>query len=189
MKRSLIAVSAILALGLSVALIGYGYRNVTAQRTSLERHGLQSDGRFIGPDGKSHGSLKEFVDSGARCGTKDNDARLRIFRAHRREDSVLAIDSVHVTINVYVHVIQQTGTASSFGAGFVPTSMIDAQINVLNEAYGGGTGGANTPFRFVKTAVDYTVNSSWYNAGPGTSAEAQMKNALRQGSADDLNFY
>src|SRR5262245_48267844 len=134
MKRSLIAVSATLALGLSVALIGYGYRNVTAQRTSLDRLGLQSDGRFIGPNGKSHGSLKEFVDSGARCGTKDNDARWRIFRAPSREASLLALASGSVTINVYVHVIQQNGTAGSFGAGFVLTSMIDAQINVLNQA-------------------------------------------------------
>ncbi|HKQ75144.1 MAG TPA: zinc metalloprotease [Blastocatellia bacterium] len=189
MKRSLIGVVATLALGLSVALIGYGYRNVTAQRTTLDLNGLQLDGTFIGPNGKFHGSLKEFVDSGARCGTKENDARLRILRTTSREASVLALAAGSVTINVYFHVIQQNGTAGSSGTGFVPASWINDQISVLNQSYGGGTGGANTPFRFVRAGVDYTVNSSWYNAGPGTSAEAAMKNALRRGTADDLNFY
>ena len=102
---------------------------------------------------------------------------------------MLALAPGAVTINVYFHVIQQGGIAGSTGTGFVPMSWIDAQINVLNQAYGGGTGGANTPFRFVKAAVDYTVNSTWYSAGQGTTAEAQMKSNLRRGTADDLNFY
>jgi Pregnancy-associated plasma protein-A len=189
MKRSLIAVLAIIALGLSVALIGYGYRNVTAQRTSLDRHGLQNDGTFIGPNGKFHGSLREFVESGARCGAKDNNDRLRIFRTPSREASILALAPGSVTVNVYFHVIQQNGTAGQSGTGFVTSAQINSQIDVLNRSYAGQTGGANTPFRFVRAGVDYTVNSSWYNAGPGSSAEASMKNALRRGTADDLNFY
>ena len=83
MKRSLVVVLAIIALGLSVALIGYGNRNVTAQRTAFDRLGLQSDGTFIGPNGKFHGSLREFVESGARCGTKENDSRLKVTRTPR----------------------------------------------------------------------------------------------------------
>jgi hypothetical protein len=189
MKRSLIALLAIIPLGFSVALIGYGYRNVTAQRPSFDRLGLQTDGAFIGPNGKIHGSLREFVESGARCATNENDSRLRIFTTPSREASVLALAPGSVTINVYFHVIQQNGTAGTSGTGFAPLSWINAQINVLNQAYGGGTGGANTPFRFVVAGVDYTVNSTWYSAGPGTSAEASMKNALRRGTADDLNFY
>ena len=189
MKRSLIVGLAIISFCLSVALIGYGYRNVTAQRFPLDRHGLQSDGTFIGPTGKFHGSLREFVESGARCGTKENNSRLKVFSTPSRGISVLALAPGSVTINVYFHVIQQNGIAGSTGTGFVPGSWIDAQINVLNQAYGGGTGGANTPFRFVKAAVDYTVNSTWYSAGDGTAAEVQMKSALRRGSADDLNFY
>ena len=43
--------------------------------------------------------------------------------------------------------------------------------------------------RFVLGDVDYTVNSTWYGAGPGSTAQTQMKNALHEGSADDLNFY
>jgi hypothetical protein len=195
MKKGLIAALAIFALGLSFALlaawIGFGYRNVTAQRPALDRHGLQSDGTFIGPSGKFHGSQREFVESGARCGSRDDGDRLRIFRAPSREASILALAPGSVTINVYFHVIQQNGTAGQSGTGFVSNSQITAQMNVLNQAYAGqtGAGAANTPFRFNFATVDYTVNSSWYNAGPGSSAEAAMKNALRRGTADDLNFY
>jgi len=187
MKRSLIACLAIIPLGLAVALIGYSYRNVTAQKPSFDRLGLQSDGVFIGPNGKFHGSLQSFVESGGRCATKEKDARL--IASSNREVSVLALAPGSVTINVYFHVIQQNGTAGSSGTGFVPMSWINSQVNVLNQAYAGGTGGANTPFRFVIAGVDYTVNSSWFSAGPGTSAEASMKNSLRRGTADDLNFY
>src|SRR5262245_56737033 len=122
MKRNLIAALAIIPLGLSVALIGYGYRNVTAQRTSLDRHGLQADGTFIGPNGKFQGSLREFVESGGRCGTKDNGARLRVFRTPSREASILALAPASVRINVYFHVIQQNGITGSSGTGFVSMS-------------------------------------------------------------------
>jgi hypothetical protein len=62
----------------------------------------------------------------------------------------------------------------------------------LNNAYAGvgpGGTGANTPFRFELVNVDYTVNSSWYNASPGTLAEAQMKSSLRVGGASTLNMW
>jgi len=188
MKRSLVAALAVLALGLVIALIGFGFRNATAQRVS-DRQGLQSDGAFIGPDGKSHRSLREFVESGARCATRDNGSRLGRFQTPSRTASIAALAPGAVTINVYFHVIQQNGTAGVSGTGFVSTSQLDAQINVLNQSYAGQTGGVDTPFRFVRAGLNYTVNSSWYNAGPGSSAESAMKNALRVGTADDLNFY
>jgi len=92
----------------------------------------------------------------------------------------------NVVIPVAVHVINKgTGIAN----GDIPQSMIDAQIDVLNDAFGGQTGGTNTPFNFVLQSVDRTTNTSWYTAGPGTSAETQMKNALHLGGADTLNLY
>ncbi|HLM47080.1 MAG TPA: zinc metalloprotease [Myxococcaceae bacterium] len=90
----------------------------------------------------------------------------------------LAVGSVNIP--VYVHVINK-GTGISNGD--IPDTMIAAQIDVLNAAY------ANTPFRFTVVATDRTTNSTWYTAGHGTTAEAQMKAALRKGSADDLNMY
>ncbi len=83
------------------------------------------------------------------------------------------------TINVYFHVIRQ---GSGISNGDVPQNWIDAQINVLNQAY------ALYNFSFNLVQVTRTTNASWYNGCYG-SAESSMKNALRQGSADDLNIY
>lgn len=84
------------------------------------------------------------------------------------------------TINVYFHVINK---GSGISNGDISDQMISAQINVLNAAY------ASTGWSFNLVSTDRTTNATWYTCGPGTSAEAQMKNALRQGTADDLNFY
>ncbi|HVK66833.1 MAG TPA: zinc metalloprotease [Polyangium sp.] len=87
---------------------------------------------------------------------------------------------LNITIPVYWHVINK-GTGLSNGD--IPQSQIDSQISVLNAAY------APWGVSFNLVSVDRTTNSSWYTAGPGTSAETSMKTALRQGSADDLNVY
>jgi hypothetical protein len=83
-----------------------------------------------------------------------------------------------VTVNVYFHVITNTS-----GAGAPSSQQIADQISVLNAAY------ANKGFQFVLAGTDTTANNTWYTVGPGTSAEAAMKAALRQGTADDLNLY
>ena len=83
------------------------------------------------------------------------------------------------TINVYFHVINAGSSASQ---GNIPDSMINAQISVLNDAY------AAWGWQFQLVSTDRTTNSSWYANCYG-SAETAMKNALRMGSADDLNVY
>lgn len=82
------------------------------------------------------------------------------------------------TVDLHVHVIRD-----SSGAGDVPDSRIGAQVDVLNAAY------AASGFTFALTSTDRTDNSSWYTAGPGTTAEREMKQALRLGTASDLNLY
>jgi len=132
-----------------------------------------------------------FIDSGARCGTRpvdDTEARaiavaLERFRA-RRSPAAMERDSGSVPIHVYVHVI----TASN-GVGNLDDASIVAQIDVLNTTYSGATGGVNTPFRFVLTGIDRTANDTWFTAEPDTAAEQEMKAALRQGTAKDLNLY
>ncbi len=79
-------------------------------------------------------------------------------------------------INVYFHVINN-GTQ-----GNVSDQAIANQISVLNAAY------ASTGWSFNLVSTDRTTNATWYTASGGT-AETQMKNALRQGTADDLNIY
>jgi hypothetical protein len=124
-----------------------------------------------------------FIDSGRRCAT-----------LHPDEQEAAAIDqqirdymSSHViskvtggTINVYFHVIRK---GTSVSTGNITSTMINNQINVLNTAY------APRGWSFRLVSVDRTTNSNWYSLRFGSSAEVQMKNALRRGSADDLNIY
>ena len=88
-----------------------------------------------------------------------------------------ALGATLVTIPVYVHVIRDNA-----GNGDVSDSRIASQLSVLNAAY------APYNYQFSLVSTDRTNNSTWYTSTGGTS-ETQMKNALRQGSADDLNIY
>jgi len=127
------------------------------------------------------------------CGTKDFSER----EAALREDNFLAIlrqqanakppggggggggsATFPVTINVYWHIITDTS-----GHGAVSANTINQQIQVLNAAYSG------KGFSFQLAGTTTTANNTWYTVTPGTSAESQMKSALRQGTADDLNLY
>lgn len=89
------------------------------------------------------------------------------------------------TINVYFHVIHDGSI------GNLSTTQIFEQIDVLNQAYAGGTGGVDTQYQFVLAVedIDYTENANWFTAGPDSSAEAAMKSALRVGGPEDLNIY
>jgi hypothetical protein len=126
-----------------------------------------------------------------KCGTKHPDAETaRLideasdrFKAQRRADTGSAERTGTVNVNVYVHVITNTS-----GAGNVTDTQIANQIAVLNQAYSGGTGGANTIYRFTRVSTDRTANNSWYTCTGGT-CEQQMKAALHRGGAADLNLY
>ena len=80
-------------------------------------------------------------------------------------------------INVYVHRIHSRDGSG----GAVTTAQINAQIQVLNDAYAGFAS-------FVLAGVDDSNNRQWYTTTGGKS-ERDMKNALRRGTADDLNLY
>jgi len=119
-------------------------------------------------------------------------AELELYRAvHKREtlrqlqgDQLLGSDADAVDIAVHVHVI-----STSDGKGQVPDSEIAAQIAVLNETYGGRTGGAKTRFQFHLADTDRTVNDAWYLMQPDTDAEKAAKTALRKGGPRELNVY
>ncbi len=64
-----------------------------------------------------------------------------------------------------------------------------AQVDVLNAAFAGSTGGTATPFQFNLVGITRTNNSSWNQVGFGSTAERQMKTALREGDATTLNIY
>lgn len=82
------------------------------------------------------------------------------------------------TIDVYFHVI-----IGADGQGDVSDSVIASQIAALNAAF------APTGWQFALAAVDRTVNDQWFRMTPGSRAERFAKEALRQGSAEDLNVY
>jgi hypothetical protein len=138
-------------------------------------------------NGHAWKSQQAFVDSGARCPTKHPDeigmaeidqevARRLSARAQLGETS----NATGGVINVYFHVLRR---GSGVANGDIPTSQINAQMNVLNSAFAG------TGWSFQLAAVDRTTNTSWFNMGYGSAAESQAKAALRRGTADDLNIY
>jgi hypothetical protein len=178
------AVVVVLLVGLLDPLLRH---QALAQGASGERGNGE---RFI-LNGITWRDQKAFIDSGARCGTRQVDeieARaideaLQRFKA-RLGAAAAGRDPGSVTVTVYFHVI----TASN-GEGDLDDASIAVQIDVLNMSYGGATGGVDTPFRFVLGAVDRTANDTWFTAGQGTAAEQEMKAALRQGTATDLNLY
>ncbi len=131
--------------------------------------------------GVEYVSQAAFIESGRRCGTRiDPDEAARQEQLFRAAEAMAGTQVTGGTINVYVHVIRKgTGIAN----GDVPDSQINSQIDVLNNAY------APTGWSFILVSTDRTTNGTWYIMSPGTTAETQAKNALRKGTADDLNLY
>ncbi|PYS99597.1 MAG: zinc metalloprotease [Acidobacteria bacterium] len=90
-----------------------------------------------------------------------------------------AAEATGGVINVYFHVVNK---GSGIANGDVSAAMINDQMNVLRSAY------ASTGWSFNLVSTDRTTNATWYNNCYGNS-ESAMKNALRIGTADDLNVY
>ena len=131
---------------------------------------------------QSYVSQEAFIRSGRRCGSHLEAHEVAEMEARIEQDLAersFGADATGGVINVYFHVIRNTSGTS----GSVSTQQINNQINVLNAAY------ASTGWSFVLAGVNTTNNSTWFTMGPGTSAERNAKQALRQGSADDLNIY
>jgi len=84
------------------------------------------------------------------------------------------------TINVYFHVIR---SGTSVSQGNISSTMIQDQMNVLNNAYAG------TGWTFQLMQTNRTTNPTWFNMKYGSLAERDAKTALRMGTAKDLNIY
>jgi hypothetical protein len=128
---------------------------------------------------------QSFIDSGARCATKDHDdiRKAEVDNEVARfteENGAFEAAAVGVNINVYFHVINK---GTGINNGDISSTMINQQISVLNNAFG------PYGYSFTLVSVDRTTNATWYTMGYGSQAEAQAKAALRQGTADDLNIY
>ncbi|MBQ1087772.1 zinc metalloprotease [Streptomyces sp. B93] len=120
--------------------------------------------------------------SAARAQAMDADLRKKLDQlpSNRRSLSAAAATS----IPVYFHVIHNGS------AGKLSATDINAQMNVLNSAFGGqGSGNTDSGFQFTLAGTDYTDNAAWYTVGYGSQEEKAMKAALRTGGANALNIY
>jgi hypothetical protein len=136
--------------------------------------------------GKTFTDQKAFIDSGARCSTKEPTqleqmllaAQERSWAAEQRAQGRDLSAKMSVAIPTYWHTI-----TNDAGQGAPTQAQIDDQMAVLNAAYAG------SGYSFVLMGQTSTANSAWYTMVPGSVAETQAKNALRVGDAGTLNIY
>jgi Pregnancy-associated plasma protein-A len=184
MKRKLLASLALIALGLALVLTSASSinkaraENGTAPVASLVLNNKMPASKPAPASNREHCATKDLDETSA------SQIQTALDQFNRSRGQIRKSGSV--TVPVYYHVVNKgKGVAN----GDVPTTMLKAQIDVLNASYSGATGGVNTPYRFVLAGVDRTTNVEWFNAGPGTAAEREMKTALHVGNAGVLNFY
>jgi len=92
-----------------------------------------------------------------------------------------------VTIPVVVHIIAENSTRAG---GYLPDSMIQQQIAVLNDSYdGGAVGGATTPFAFQLHSITRNVRPQWYPIvyGSRRTRDEGGTAGRRQGDAQHLH--
>lgn len=154
---------------------------LSAEATELDALHSDLDAEPFVLEGRVFSSQREFIQKGLRCGSHLAEETVAGMERdfEDRELSRATPDATGGLINVYFHVINKgTGTAN----GDIPQKMIDDQLAVLNAAY------LSTGWQYKLVSVDRTTNASWYTNCYG-SGESAMKNALRIGTADDLNIY
>ena len=92
-----------------------------------------------------------------------------------------------VTIPVWFHVIDQ---GDGFANGQLSDAMIHAQMRVLQDSFGGRTGGASSPFGFRLAGVTRTTNPTWFQTlATDFEVEQEAKQRLRRGGPETLNIY
>lgn len=110
----------------------------------------------------------------------------------RKLTSAPALEAGSVSIPTYFHVVlpaaeQDNGSAAEDRL----TTLVDAQVDVLNEAYagrGGSESSAATAFQFDLVDVDFSYDDAWSTVTPG-GVEKQMKAATRVGGKGTLNVW
>jgi hypothetical protein len=153
--------------------------------------GLMAGGFMLALSGASKPAVaKQVFANMGRCATVPPSLKQQLELENELEAATKGMEqgqqfAAVPPILVDVHVINK---GSGIANGDVPLSMIQAQIDVLNEAFSGASGGADTGFRFVLNNVTRTTNTTWYNANSGASI-TQMKNALHSGGSKRLNIY
>ena len=178
MKKLRFIVPAVVALALVATMLFTNNFNSEAQ--SLKDTQIEQSADVKQTDDK------QIEISERKCGADHNPERIaaaeKDYKERKTFEQMFGIteSATGGTINGYFHVINK-GTA--IANGDLPASQITDQINVLNATY------ASPGWSFNLVATTRTTNSTWYNTCDQSSTESQMKSALRQGTADDLNIY
>ena len=173
--KKLLYVLPLLALAFAASLIFVNLRGA-AQSAAFEDVAIETADKTADETGKGD-ELDKFQRS---CAT-DHDPR-RLLRAEEDFAQKKGRVTRSVTggaINVYFHVVNRGAGVAN---GDVTTTQINNQISVLNNAFN------RWGWSFNLVQVTRTTNATWYNGCYGSS-ESPMKNALRRGTADDLNIY
>jgi hypothetical protein len=146
--------------------------------TTMATAAIAKDAEFLNPAGKSV--------KGIRCGTPTPTAAEmaqvqadvdRWLSERGFDPDIQRGSAAVVNIPVAVHVVRHDDGMT----GDVSTQMINAQIQVLNQAYSG--------YSFTEVSTDYTDNTQWSRHTPGSGNERKMKRALAVSPATTLNFY
>jgi len=142
--------------------------------------GTQLDNENPGDVGATLSVLGDTTDLGRGCATRlvtEDEMDADQLKLDRVQMMGLVNNATSISVGVYWH------TITNGNQGALSASAIAGQISVLNAAYAG------SGVSFTLLGTDSTSNASWYTVQPGTTAETQMKNALRKGTAKDLNLY
>lgn len=172
MKKLLFVIPAIVV-SIALSLIFVNFRTGAAVTNAVEPDAQQDSATFAK-------EIKTEIFDRA-CATDHSPERISAAERdfQKRRGSTIVRNVTGGTIDVYFHVINR-GTGISNGD--IPDTMIRDQISVLNNAFG------QWGWQFRLVATTRTTNATWFTGCYG-SAESAMKNALRRGTADDLNIY
>lgn len=110
--------------------------------------------------------------------------RGHLYRNMRTSPASLSGGSV--TVDTVFHVITETAPTARERRRL--STMVERQMDVLNESFAGETGGAETAFQFDLDETSWVTNARWAHVQPGGS-ERQMKKALHVGDQQTLNVY
>ena len=188
--KVLISLGLLLGIAAAASSIYFSPPSIQAQSaadTGITPAAADEDKQPFVFNGHVWSSKEDFLENG-RCTTPklseieiaDIERQVEVFRTNQKAaNGGFESNVTGGTIPVYWHVIR-SGTGTN--QGNITDAQIAQQIQVLNAAYAG------TGWSFTLAATTRTTNSTWYTCSGG-SCETQMKNALRQGSADDLNIY
>ena len=94
-------------------------------------------------------------------------------------------DGFSEVVPTWFHIVHDAG-----GSGNVGNKAVWHQLYVLNGTFAGFEhGGTSAGFTFTMAGITRTANTTWHNAGPGSSDERAMKQALHAGGDNTLNVY